>query len=115
MPKFKAIFLDFGITLPEMTLVLIQASDFVVDYFWTIPLIPFAMYVVYKLIRKFRRGRFVVDWMKLRVPIFGNIGEKVIVARTMRTLGTLVASGVPILESLIICRDTSQNAVFERA
>lgn len=115
VPKFKAIFLEFGIELPAMTLMLINISDFVVNYFWAIPLGPITFWIFIKLLRKFKMGRFVVDWCKLRIPIFGGIGQKVIVARTMRTLGTLVASGVPILESLIICRDTSNNAVFERA
>lgn len=115
VPKFKKIFADFGIELPGMTIMLINISDYCVDYFWTIPLALFGLWVLNKLIRKFQRGRYVLDWCKLRVPVMGAIVEKVIVARTMRTLGTLVASGVPILESLIICRDTSQNAVFERA
>lgn len=115
VPKFKKIFADFGIELPGMTIMLINISDYIVDYFWTIPLALFGLWVLNKLIRKFHRGRYVLDWCKLRVPVMGAIIEKVIVARTMRTLGTLVASGVPILEALIICRDTSMNAVFERA
>ena len=115
VPKFEKIFADFDSELPDMTKFLISSSLFVVDYWWTLPLVPFSFWVFMKLVRKFRRGRYAVDWIKLRVPVFGGIIEKVIVARTMRTLGTLVASGVPILEALIICRDTSQNAVFERA
>lgn len=115
VPKFKTIFQDFGIELPAMTLTLIWISDFIVDYGWSIPLAIVGFFLTIKLIRKFKRGRYVVDWIKLRIPIFGQIGQKVIVARTMRTLGTLVASGVPILEGLIICRDTSNNAIFERA
>ena len=115
VPKFKKIFEDFGTELPGMTIFLIEASTFTVHYWWVLPVVPFTFWVFIKLVRKFRRGRFVVDWIRLRIPIFGNILEKVIVARTMRTLGTLVASGVPILESLIICRDTSNNAIFERA
>ena len=54
------------------------------------------------------------DIFMLKVPIFGQLVEKNVVARTVRTLGTLVASGVPILEALHITRDTSGNAVFER-
>lgn len=115
VPKFEKIFADFGVELPTITLTLIYASNFCVQYFWTIPLVPFIFVVSIKLIRKFKRGRLVVDWLRLRIPVFGKITQKVIVARTMRTLGTLVASGVPILEGLIICRDTSQNAVFENA
>ena len=55
------------------------------------------------------------DMFMLKMPIFGQLVEKNIVARTMRTLGTLVASGVPILEALHITRETSGNAVFETA
>lgn len=115
VPKFEKIFADFGVELPGITIALVKASNFCVNYFWVIPLIPFVFIVSIKLICKFKRGRYVVDWLRLRIPVFGQITQKVIVARTMRTLGTLVASGVPILDSLIICRDTSQNAVFERA
>ena len=63
-----------------------------------------------KLIRKFRHGRIGWDQFIIKVPIFGNLIEKNILARTTRTLGTLVASGVPILEALNITRDTTGNA-----
>jgi type IV pilus assembly protein PilC len=56
-----------------------------------------------------------VDWVKLRIPIMGGIIEKTVVARTMRTLGTLISSGVPILEALTIVKETATNVVFERA
>jgi type IV pilus assembly protein PilC len=115
VPKFEVIFADFEIDLPETTQFLIEASNFMLQYWWSLFLVPVAFIVFVKLVRKFRRGRYVVDWIKLKLPVFGGILEKVIVARTMRTLGTLVASGVPILESLTICRDTANNAVFERA
>ena len=64
--------------------------------------------------RKFGPGRMGWDLFMLKMPIFGPLVEKNIVARTMRTLGTLVASGVPILEALHITRDTAGNAVFEQ-
>ncbi|QDU60298.1 Type II secretion system protein F [Planctomycetes bacterium Pan216] len=115
VPKFKTIFADFGLELPAMTQFLIDASTYVVDYWWTLPLIPFLVIVGIKLTRKFYWGRAIIDWIALRIPISGGLTRKVIVARTTRTLGTLVASGVPILECLIICRDTSNNFVFERA
>lgn len=115
VPKFKTIFKDFGVELPGMTKALINASDYVADYWWTLLLVPFVFWLMIKLICKFRTGRYVVHWIKLHIPVFGQIMQKVIIARTMRILGTLVASGVPILEGLIIARDTSNNAVFERA
>lgn len=115
IPKFKKIFEDFGTELPTMTVALITMSDLVVKYFYLAPAIPFAFYLVIKLIRKNKTGGFIVDWIALRIPLMGKIIEKTIVARTARTLGTLIASGVPILEGLIIARDTAGNAVFIRA
>ena len=115
VPKFKVIFKDFGVELPKITQILINASDYVADYWWTLLLLPFSLWALLKLICKFKAGAYVVDWITLRIPVMGNIVQKVIIARTMRILGTLIASGVPILESLVIARDTSGNAVFERA
>ncbi len=115
VPKFKVIFKDFGVDLPKITQVLINASDYVADYWWTLLLVPFTLWALVKLVCKFKSGRYVVDWIALHIPIMGNIMSKVIIARTMRILGTLVASGVPILEALIIARDTSGNAIYERA
>src|SRR6185295_14470757 len=66
-----------------------------------------------KLLRKFEAGRVGWDMFLLKMPIFGPLVEKNILARTTRTLGTLVSSGVPILEALNITRETSGNAKFE--
>lgn len=115
IPKFKKIFQDFGIELPGITITLIWVSDWVVNYFYLIPAIPLVFWLMLKIIRKNKTGEYVVDWIWLKVPILGKIIEKSIVARTARTLGTLISSGVPILEALIIARDTAGNAVFRRA
>jgi type IV pilus assembly protein PilC len=113
IPKFKKIFEDFGMKLPQITQILLDVSDFAVEYFWIAPLVVVGWWLLIKLIKLFRKGRYVVDWVKLHIPIIGNIIEKTIVARTTRTLGTLVASGVPILEALSIVKETCNNAVFE--
>ena len=115
IPKFKKIFLDFGIELPAITTTLIFISDWVVNYFYLIPAIPIVIWLTVKIIKKNKTGEFVIDWMWLKVPLLGKIVEKSVVARTARTLGTLISSGVPILEALIIARDTSGNAVFRKA
>jgi len=115
IPKFKAIFLGFGTELPDITVLLITSSDIVVNYFYLFPAIPIAILLMFKVIRKNKTGEFVLDWLALRIPLMGQILSKSIVARTMRTLGTLVASGVPILEGLTIARDTAGNAIFRRA
>ncbi|MEX2118543.1 MAG: type II secretion system F family protein [Pirellulales bacterium] len=114
VPAFIEIFEDFDATLPPMTVMLISISNYCVTYWYTIPLIPLGIWLMVKLIRKFRHGRIGWDTFVIKMPIFGQIVEKNIVARTTRTLGTLVASGVPILEALNITRETSGNAVFER-
>ena len=91
-----------------------RSRKWCVDYWYLIPGIPITIWLTIKLIRKFRHGRIGWDQFIIKVPIFGNLIEKNILARTTRTLGTLVASGVPILEALNITRDTAGNAIFER-
>jgi type IV pilus assembly protein PilC len=115
IPKFKAIFEGFDVELPGMTVWLIWGSDQVVNYFYLGPVIPFSIWLLIKIIKKNKTGEYLVDKMFLKIPLLGKILEKSTVARTARTLGTLIASGVPILEGLIIARDTSNNAVFYRA
>ena len=115
IPKFKKIFEDFGTELPDMTKILIGFSDVVVNYWYLGPAIPFAMWLMIKIIKKNKTGAFVIDWLSLKIPLLGMIFRKSIIARTCRTLGTLIASGVPILEALSITRDTAGNAVFYKA
>jgi type IV pilus assembly protein PilC len=114
IPKFEKIFREFGLKLPELTQFLIDVSIWCSKYWWCIPLFPFGLWLLLKLIRLNKSGNYALDRMTLWIPIIGKIVEKTVVARTMRTLGTLVASGVPILESLSIVRETANNAVFER-
>lgn len=115
IPRFEAIFLDFGVDLPAMTIVLIEASHFLIKYFYLIFLTPIFIWIFIKLLYRNKTGAYVCDRILLMIPVMGTIAEKSTVARTMRTLGTLVQSGVPILESLSIVRETAGNAVFERA
>lgn len=114
VPQFQKIFEDFGLTLPAMTLYLIAVAEWCKNYWFLIPGIPIAIWLFVKLIRKFKVGRMGWDQFAIKVPIFGQLVEKNIMARTSRTLGTLIASGVPILEALNITRETAGNAVFEK-
>lgn len=114
VPTFKKMFEEFELTLPAPTMLLIAMSDYIVKYWFLLILIPFCYWLVIKLIRKFRHGRMGFDMYILKVPVFGALIEKNILARTTRTLGTLVSSGVPILEALNITRETAGNALFER-
>ncbi len=114
VPQFKKIFDDFGSTLPDMTQFLINLSTWIATYWYTIPLIPIGINLIIRLIKLMPYGRFGWDLFVLKVVIFGQLIEKNIMARGARTLGTLLASGVPILEALNITKETSGNMMFER-
>ena len=115
IPKFKAIFEGFGTELPKITEVLISTSDFVAAYWFLGPVLPIAFVLMIRIIKKNKTGEYIVDMIMLKIPVLGKIIQKSTTARIMRTLGTLIASGVPILEAITIARDTSGNAVFKRA
>jgi type IV pilus assembly protein PilC len=114
IPKFEKIFKDFRMELPTLTLMLMATSKWFVSYWYVLPLFPLCLWLLLKLIRLNKSGAYALDRLYLWIPVIGPLIEKTIVARTVRTLGTLVASGVPILEALSIVRETCTNAVFER-
>ena len=125
IPKFKDIFNDFDVTLPGLTLWLIDASLWIAGtpengeqaipgYVWII-IGPFLIFFFFKLIRKTKPGRAITDIVIMKLPVFGNLVQKTSVARFTRTLGTLIAAGVPILEAVLITRDTSGNHVYEKS
>jgi type IV pilus assembly protein PilC len=115
VPVFQKMFEEFGLKLPAMTTLLINMSTWVVKHgWWEIPLIPVSLWLFSALLRKFKHGRMGWDMFVLKWPIVGMLVEKNTMARTTRTLGTLVSSGVPIIEALNITRETAGNALFER-
>jgi type IV pilus assembly protein PilC len=114
IPKFEKIFKDFDMELPWLTQKLMETSHWFANYWYVIPLFPVGWWLLIKLIRLNRIGNYVVDRLWLWTPVVGTIIEKTVIARTTRTLGTLVSSGVPILEALSITRETTTNAVYER-
>ena len=114
VPAFQKIFANFDTALPAVTEILITVSNLVVTFWYLVPGIPVAAWLFIKFVCKFKSGRMGWDMFLMKVPIIGALIEKNTLARTTRTLGTLVTSGVPILEGLTITRETSGNAVFER-
>ena len=76
---------------------------------------PVILFLLLKLIRKSEGGKFAFDAMALKIPVAGTLVAKATIAKFTRTLGTLVRAGVPILDAIIITRDTTANAVFQRA
>ena len=114
VPTFETIFTDFELPLPAPTQMLITLSGVTARYWYMIPIIPLGIWLFIKLVRRFKEGRMGWDLYMLNVPVFGMLVEKNSLARATRTLGTLVQSGVPILEGLNITKETCGNALFER-
>ncbi len=114
IPKFEKIFDEFKLKLPAITQFLINTSRWFVKYWYVLPLVPLSVWLTLKLIRLNKSGAYFLDRTYLYMPVMGQLINKTVVARTTRTLGTLISSGVPILEALSIVRETSVNVVFER-
>ncbi len=115
IPQFKVVFEDLGAELPIPTMLLLKLSDFLVAFWWLLPGVPFTGYVVYRMIVKNKGGRIALDKAKLHMPLFGEIVKKSVISRFCRTLGTLISSGVPILEALSIVKNAVGNEVIANA
>src|SRR5271166_550050 len=115
VPIFSNLFAGLGVTLPLPTRIVMGLSAFVQGFWWVF--IAGAVGIVFglKQIRKHPRGRYYFDKALLTMPIVGPLLRKIAVGRFTRTLGTLITSGVPILEGLAITAKTSGNAVLEEA
>ncbi len=115
IPVFAQMFSDFGGTLPGPTRLVLGMSDFVVHYIWQM-LVAVALLVFgVKRLYKTERGRLQLDRLALNLPVFGDLIRKAAVAKFTRTLGTLISSGVPILDGLQITASTAGNKVIENA
>ena len=115
IPVFAKMFSDFGGTLPAPTRIVMGFSDFLRDYWWALGAGSVILTVAYKQFRATKKGRFLTDKAALRFPILGNVLRKSAVARFTRTLGTLIGSGVPILQGLEITAKTAGNMVIKEA
>ena len=114
IPQFKEMFEEFGIDLPVATELLIEISNKVTQMWFLAPLIPISMVLFVSIVCKFKAGRMGWHLFLLKLPVMGKLAEKANLARTTRTLGALISSGVPIIEGLSITRETSGNAMFEK-
>jgi len=113
IPIFKNIFSSFGAELPLITRIVIGASDFLKKYIFHIIVFLGVFFYVIKRYIKTEKGRRQFDYILLKLPIFGIIFKKIAIAKFSRTLGTLVKSGVPILQALETVAKTSGNKVIE--
>jgi type IV pilus assembly protein PilC len=115
VPIFANLFAGLGVNLPLPTRIVMGLSSFVQSFWWVFFAGIFAFFFGIKQIRKHPRGRYYFDKMLLHIPVIGTLLRKIAVGRFTRTLGTLITSGVPILEGLTITAKTSGNAVLEEA
>ena len=117
IPKFQQVFNDMlgGAALPGITQFVINASEFVQHNGLQIFLAIVALVVIVKIIAKTEKGAYFFDVVKLKMPVTGTLAQRSAVSKFTRTLGTLLASGVPILQSLTITRDTTGNRVLTDA
>lgn len=117
IPKFQQVFNDIlgGQQLPAITEFVMSMSDYVQHNGLQVLGIFVAIFVLYKVLGKTKKGAYLLDKMRLSVPITGTLVRRTAIAQFSRTLGTLLSSGVPILQALVIVRDTTANLVVQRA
>jgi type IV pilus assembly protein PilC len=116
IPAFKDVFKSFGADLPAPTLLVIAISDFFVAYWWAIFGIIFGgFFAFFEAWKRWDKMQFAMDRLLLRVPIFGDIIRKAVIARWTRTLSTMFAAGVPLVESLESVGGAAGNYVYKVA
>jgi|P827metagenome_2_1110787.scaffolds.fasta_scaffold00323_27 type IV pilus assembly protein PilC len=117
IPKFKQVFNDMlgGAALPAITQFVIDASEWVQHNYITIGIGVVVLIVLKKVFGKTEKGAKFYDWLALKMPVTGTLVQRTAVSRVTRTLGTLLSSGVPILQSLVIVRDTTGNRIVSDA
>lgn len=115
VPVFASMFEDLGAGLPAPTQILVNLSHFLKKFFPLLILFGIAGTIVWKRVKHKEQVRNVVDPLKLRMPVFGSLFQKIALSRFTRNFGTMLHAGVPILQSLDIVADTSGNVVIARA
>jgi type IV pilus assembly protein PilC len=112
VPKFQQIFADLlkGAPLPPLTQAVLNVSDLVRQHTLVTLGLAIVAWVAFRIFRRTPAGALWVDMLVVKLPLFGDLILKAIIARFGRTLGTLLSSGVPILPALLITRDTCGNA-----
>ncbi len=115
VPIFANLFAGLGVDLPLPTKIVMTLSSLIGNFGWVVVLLGICAFFALKAVYATPGGRLTIDTILLKLPIFGMLLRKIAVARFTRTLGTLITSGVPLLEALSITARTSGNAVIENA
>ncbi|RSD23317.1 type II secretion system F family protein [Mesobacillus subterraneus] len=114
VPTFVSMFEDFGGELPAITKFVLASSEFMQTYWWLILLLMLAMAVGLASMKKNKQTKYYLDYALLRMPIFGKMMQKAVLARMTRTLSSLFSSSVPILQALSIVENVVENEVVGR-
>lgn len=115
LPKFMQLFVELGMkkdSMPVMTVMLMNFSHFLTSKWWIVLLMLAAFYTSFRMFVRTRVGRRAYDRLKLKAPVFGKLNHKICLARFSRTLGTLLVSGVPILQALETVAGTVANEII---
>jgi type IV pilus assembly protein PilC len=115
VPKFKEVFAGMGVKMPKFTLLVLAISDAIRLHILSTLGAVTVVVILFMLAIKTKIGRYVWDKIKLKMPILGPVISRVSIARFTRTLGTLVSSGVPILQALTIVKETAGNVIISNA
>jgi type IV pilus assembly protein PilC len=114
LPKFTPLFTRQGAKLPLPTKIMMTVSDYLTGYWYVWVALTIALVVGFVFGRKTPRGRIVWDWFKINAPLIGPLFRKVTISRSIRTLGTMIASGVPMLDALRLCSEVAGNYFYEQ-
>jgi type IV pilus assembly protein PilC len=115
MPKFTPLFTRKGVKLPTITSVFMQISDYLIDYWYAWLLLAIVSGIGFYVFRRMDFGRRCIDSLKISLPVLGPTFRKVILSRGIRTFGTMLNNGVPMLDALQLTADVSGNARYEAA
>ncbi len=116
VPQFKELFKSFGATLPTPTLIVMQISELFVAYWWLLAISIFgASYFISNALRRSEKLQFLRDRMMLKLPVVGDMVRKATIARWTRTLSTMFAAGVPLVEALDSVAGAAGNRVYYNA
>ena len=113
VPKLTAVISESGGELPLATRILMGVSDIAANYWWAVILMVVGLTLAFKYYGRTKTGRFQIDYLKIKMPIFGNLFQKIALVRFTRSMQTLIAGGVAIASSLKIAADVVGNSVYK--
>lgn len=112
VPTFVDMFADFGAELPAITKFVLNASVFMQKFWWLVILLGIVIYIMFILLKQRQETRYYLDYAKIKMPIFGKLIQKAVLARLTRTLSSMLNSSVPILQALVVVETIVENEVI---